>query len=781
MRKFFFAYTGRPVQIGDVIVAASARLRSASLKVTPWQELEVAGNFIRNQVLNSIEDSDLFIADISIANFNVSFEIGYAIGCGKPILLVKNRAIDEGPLKLQEIGLFDTIGFTEYENAETLQKTIQANSEVARPLLIAPALNLSAPIYAIEPKHKTDYIIGIRSRLERARMSTRTFDPQERPRLSSWEAIEQVAQSYGVLVPLLSRTLADHSLHNMRAAFVAGLASGMKKPLAILQDAIEQPVPLDYRDIVQPCPNSDELRKAVAAFVSNVMAAIQATRQKEPSHTKNFLASLSLGANAAENEASALTEYYLPIDAFNQALRGEAHVVVGRKGSGKSALFFQLIEVLAKRKNDIVIDLKPETSQLIKLKQAVLSSLTEGAREHTIMAFWEYVLLVEIAAHVLSTDRDRHLRDHHLFEPYRELEALISEAGISLAGSFADRVASLVNRLVDAYNPRLEGKVDVTLSEEEVTETIYRSAVGKLAAKILEYLQHKEEVWVLFDNLDKGWSTDGLDKTDLTIVRCLVDACRKLQQRLSRQQVHAHSILFLRNDVYELLVRSTSDKGKEAAVKVDWTDADLLRELLRLRIVAAGKLNENSSFDEVWSRIAVSHYRGEETSQYLIERCLMRPRFLIDLVSYCKSSACNLGHERIQESDLEKGLKNYSNDLISDLQYEMHDIDPQAENVIYSFIGYPSLFGESDLLGALNDAGIAEASRERVIEMLLWYGFLGILQDADKSTYIYDVNYEMKILAGVRRRKGADIQYCINPAFVPALGIQTKNPSRSLF
>jgi hypothetical protein len=397
------------------------------------------------------------------------------------------------------------------------------------------------------------------------------------------------------------------------------------------------------------------------------------------------------------------------------------------------------------------------------------------------LAFWEYVLLVEISGHIIERDRGRHLRDHNLFEPYRALEGFLDRIELKFSGSFAERVAGLVQRMIEGFKGKLDGAVDVAIEENEVTGVVYKRAVGQLNGLIFEYLKHKQEVWLLFDNLDKGWSTDGLDKTDLTIVRCLIDACRKLQQRLSRDHVKVHSTLFLRNDVYELMVRSTSDKGKEASVKVDWTDPDLLRQMLRLRLISSGSFDEGTTFEDVWGKIAVSHYRGEETSQYLIERCLMRPRFLIDLVSYCKSSACNLGHEKIEESDIDKGLRNFSNDLVSDLQYEMHDIDPQAEDVIYAFIDSNSRFGEDELAFALDNAGIALSKKERVVEMLLWYGFLGIAQDQDRTTYIYNVNYEMKLLSGLRKRLGSEVKYCVNPAFAPALGVRSTYQVPELF
>ena len=45
---------------------------------------------------------------------------------------------------------------------------------------------------------------------------------------------------------------------------------------------------------------------------------------------------------------------------------------------------------------------------------------------------------------------------------------------------------------------------------------------------------------------------------------------------------------------------------------------------------------------------------GEETAQFLIDRCLMRPRFLINLVNHCKSNAVNSGRSKIDHIDIEK-------------------------------------------------------------------------------------------------------------------------------
>ena len=90
-----------------------------------------------------------------------------------------------------------------------------------------------------------------------------------------------------------------------------------------------------------------------------------------------------------------------------------------------------------------------------------------------------------------------------------------------------------------------------------------------------------------------------------------------------------------RHHLYELLIEETSDRGKEARVRLDWIDADMLRELLRRRLVYNGAPIA-VPFLNVWRDICVSYYQGEESSQYLLDRCLMRPRYLLNLINYCQ-------------------------------------------------------------------------------------------------------------------------------------------------
>ena len=61
---------------------------------------------------------------------------------------------------------------------------------------------------------------------------------------------------------------------------------------------------------------------------------------------ENKLAALNLGDSYAENEEAQLERYYLERHEFCQVLAGRANIIIGRKGSGKTAVFVRARDVL---------------------------------------------------------------------------------------------------------------------------------------------------------------------------------------------------------------------------------------------------------------------------------------------------------------------------------------------------------------------------------------------------------------------------------------------------
>ena len=422
-------------------------------------------------------------------------------------------------------------------------------------------------------------------------------------------------------------------------------------------------------------------------------------------------------------------------------------------------------------KRNIVVDLKPEGYQLIKIKEDILSYLSEGARQHLITAFWEYLIMLEVAYKLLEKDQHTYRFNHDIHDLYQQLSKLYHAPDFSAEGDFSERLMTLSLKLAKRYRDRFGNQDARQLTAAEVTELLYSHDIRELRSLISAYLEKKDSVWVLFDNLDKGWSTQGVDVIDAIVLRCLVDAGRKIEREMRKGGHRFHCIVFIRNDVYDHLMRSSADYGKEMRATLDWSDADMLREMLRLRLVSgmSGDLN-SVDFKHIWRELCVSHYQGEETSAFLIERSLMRPRNFLKLFNHCRGFATNFHREQINQVDIEKGVMAYSQDLLEELDRELTDVFPAAKDLLYYFLDAPAVLRSAQLDSILAEGKIDEGDREKVINFLLYYGVLGT-RLGDRDFFIYSVNYDLRVLKIRAQRHTDTADYVINPAFWPALGV----------
>src|SRR3984893_18935818 len=135
--KAFFAY---PSSLGEVTQAIAGAQRLASgrrreLELHLWVENDIAGRPLTDPIFERIAQSEILFADVTTINFNVTFEIGYAIGLGKRVYITRNENFRRETELIDKIGIFDTLGFQPYSNEETLVEImVAASSNGAIPL-----------------------------------------------------------------------------------------------------------------------------------------------------------------------------------------------------------------------------------------------------------------------------------------------------------------------------------------------------------------------------------------------------------------------------------------------------------------------------------------------------------------------------------------------------------------------------------------------------------------------------------------------------------------------
>lgn len=410
----------------------------------------------------------------------------------------------------------------------------------------------------------------------------------------------------------------------------------------------------------------------------------------------------------------------------------------------------------------LVLDLKPEGHQFVKLREAVLKELSPGLQQHVLTAFWNYLLLMELAHKIVNTEVNLSYRDPRLREPYERVRIAYGNDRSSEQGDFSERLLTLVDDIV--ARRRL---VSTVSSAPHVTQVVYSHDIRSLSDALSEYLSKKEDVWLLFDNLDKGWPAHGAVQEDILLLRSLLEATRKLQRQFETRGVEFHAVVFIRNDIYSHLVLETPDRGKDTAIMLSWDDSEVFKEILRRRICFSAGVH--GTFEELWPLFFASHVRGEESFSYMLGRTLMRPREMLAFARECIDVAVNRGHEKVQEADILQAERSYSENALVDISSELKDVATGYADVPYAFIGTKTTLSRGQVDDCLLQAGVAREGLDRVVDLLLWFGFLGFHAAADEERYSYQFQHDMKRMRG---GLGAESSYCIHPAFRSVLGCE---------
>ena len=771
-REALFLYASEPKPIAEAIEAAIVEGRESGIgkNWASWRDLPISGRIIFCEVCKAMRFSTSVIADVTTMNSNPMFEIGFAVGLGLPLIPIRDTTYGLDRREFEELGVLETLGYVDFTNGASLSSQIGERLPGQPIHNVETELAFDSPLYVLPGPMQTEGDIRMMSAIKKSRTRFRTYDPVESPRLSLTEAHRQVSRSVGVIAHLISPNRRGSRVHNALCALVCGMAMAQQKIVVMLQEELVQQ-PIDYRDVIRPYERPRNIVGLIEEPLLQIHEEIQTRRLPGRPLPANILQRLDLGDPAAENESSTLDQYFVETGQYVQARQGHARLVIGRKGSGKTAIFYAIRNPLIDSPSRLIMDLRPEGYQFTKLREFVLSKLSQGIQEHTMAGFWHLLLLTEMARKILVADRHFANRDEGRLKRFRVVEDIYSKFSPQYDADFSQRLLVEVDRIVE----RLDG-LPVAELGPRLTEHLFTGDVRDLEAALIDYLREKEEVWLLLDNLDKGWPTHGSTDEDILIVRALLEATRKIQEHLEDKTIGFRCLVFLRTDIYAHLQRTTPDKGKDTAISLEWEDSTLFEEIVARRVEASTGLG--GEFRDMWGQICESHINVQDTFDYMIERTLMRPRDLLVFLRRCVDMAINRGHEKVSVEDILIGEKAYSEDMLFGTAYEIADTRPEWQDALYAFQGQNANLTLADVQKLLREVrpDLAPEELEEGIELLLRFGFLGVIGPGFADpTYAHTVSYNMRRLwEPITRGRGT---FVIHPAFREALAVSHKSMS----
>ena len=475
------------------------------------------------------------------------------------------------------------------------------------------------------------------------------------------------------------------------------------------------------------------------------------------------LAELTFGHDYAERDAKQgfLSKVFLKTPLYNRIKNNQCELVIGRKGSGKSANCLILKDTFESEGSKVVL-LTPESLSKQKIQALEISSINKA---ETYLQTWRYILLTKIAFEVVNLIEKLKLKISTNNSHLKSIRDFLKEQG-EIEKDFGESLAGLIG-VISKMNVKFWG-VEGTLEANKVVKfNSLDSSLTKLQANLQKILTdiHQVNIIILIDKVDEIW--DETEESKL-MVSGLLRASRAINDSLPR----IRSIAFLRSDIYDVLNFHDIDKYNGLTQRITWNETEL-KSLIENRAKISVKLD--SSFDKVniWDLIFEKYVDSYESFEYIESRTLKRPREIILFCTRALQIAQDAGHKKILQDDILSAEILYSTEKLRDLISEYNVQYPYLDSLLGIFQGFKARFTRDEYLSRYEEAKgkieqlqptLSFESANAIIQTLYYIGFLGAELD---DAYIFFYNMPNFTLP-------QQDKYTIHPAFHSALGIQQR-------
>lgn len=395
------------------------------------------------------------------------------------------------------------------------------------------------------------------------------------------------------------------------------------------------------------------------------------------------LAKMNFGAPAAERDiAIGLTDYFVESEAFKRLASRSKTIVLGNRGTGKSAIF-KILADRAGKAGAHVLELNPDHYSY-EMLSSVLRAESEGswAKHGAFTSSWKYLILILVMQEL--THSGPKLKTGSAAKVYSFLRDHID-------GEQENPIAILIS-----YLKRIEGfkigPAEASLKTSELAKLYSLKELEPLIPCIKELLD-KRPLIVLVDELDKGWDNSEDAKA---FVSGLFQAAIWLNSLSARLTVY----ISLRQELYDSIPALYDDtqKYRDLMETIRWDEPSLLA-VAAMRIKHSFPELSGLENEAVWGHVFADtlRYRQAKSFNYLVDRTLFRPR---ELIQFCSDAVADAKSENLVPIDyavVSRVELDYSAARQKDISSEYRFQYPGLESIFEVFRGKVYLFERSEL------------------------------------------------------------------------------------
>jgi hypothetical protein len=701
-KSIFFAYEDGHLDNRDAITRASDEYNrhQKTFKIIKWEDLRISGNIISKNIFEHIKKCDKFSCDLTYLNHNVLFELGYAIAQRKILKIFLNPNIIDAKRNYFDLKILKDIGFTPFSTSKEILKEFQNSKSEDECILLEKIIpgydkiQIANDIFFINIKNKNQAAIDTEELLKLLSINfISNYEDEISYQTLLWY-LNSILKSEIILLHMVGNDKTDYKAINAEYSLYAGLSYGLGKKLLMIAPCPFR-APIDYADILIEYVSAEDCTNKIEAWLHHhrehklkTIENVQVTEAIVDDEMKKLnLLRLGIGLGVAEKDGLLSSDIFIENDAYYETLRRNKLVVIGRKGTGKTEIFQRLQEDLSADKNNYNIIIKPDSDEM--LSNVELSSLynNERSKKAFLSTVWQYVINAKLFLQIKE-----HLNELEIDELERKnIEIFYNENKDMLTNNFYGMILFISNAF----------KNNNIMQEPSLLDKIKKRIFPMLNIIKSFFSQRKyQKINIMADNLDSGWeSSSNLELQSLMII-CLIEYMDILNSQYSNNQnLKIHSVIFLRRDIFNFILRKVREPDKMAidTFEISWEKfPGQLKNVIEKRMQKV--LNIKESAEQIWKE-----YFNFKNNKMPFDTILMyivkRPRDVIYFISKLFESAVNNNKLKINDTDLQYAIDAYTRYLYNNLIAELKAEFPLIEEIIKELQNnYSSLLNQFTLI-----------------------------------------------------------------------------------
>ena len=464
-----------------------------------------------------------------------------------------------------------------------------------------------------------------------------------------------------------------------------------------------------------------------------------------------------------------LDKYFLDNDYWEKIVEKKTYFVLGRKGTGKSAMY-RIIRDQGAQKGHIV-----ENTDFGEFPFQKLLSLSDDdfAAPNQYQSIWKNLILNLLARMICRNNAEEedneiliNIRNYinkcigdNIVDLHKENMQMIQRTNVGLQLTHT------------ALGREVESVDNFNFASYDVTKI--NSYLLKAIEEYLISCTHEVKFIIQFDRLDDNYNqyhTESYFQSIISLFKVVYEINQKFRQK---NISNAKIILYLRSDIYVQLGKRDAESSRwddfrydinwAVVHRSDWKNP-LLLQMINKRIAASfPKTAAPHHFREIFNNSFINYragYYGEDVKdifKYVVDHTMHRPR---DLVKFCLCVQREVSNDKeLSFNTIKHAFRTYSSWLVySELSNEINPITGEVETI----------FDLLRLLGSrpfsISDFNIRYKSIGKIeldCEKLMYYLYdLGILYNTNTENGFTEIRSVFRNVGSLSR----NMKLCIHPA-----------------